>query len=116
LFFCEVGYNKKQQQKTTTIMTMSNGTTEIFSTQEMRWIVVEKFKHKGVSYYYSPAVLGGPVDDGEVLYDAGTEEYDSTVPCHSVVGVWDDSGGKVVDYTEYMASYRSYMASISSCK
>ena len=91
---------------------MINGTTEIYSVQEMRWIVVDKFEHKGVSYYYSPAVLGGSVDDGEILYDAGREEYDSTVPCHSVVGVWDDSCGKVVDYAEYMSSYRSYMREI----
>lgn len=85
------------------------GTTEIFSAEEMRWLVVEKFEHKGVFYYYSPSVLGGPVDDGEVLYDGESEAYDSTLPSHSAVGVWDESRGKVIDYETYMASYRSYM-------
>ena len=95
---------------------MSYGTTEIYSAEEMRWLVVEKFVHKGVSYYYSPASLGGDVDDGEVLYDAGTEEYDSTLPSHKAIGVWDGSRCKVVDYDTYMASFRSYMDSIHSSK
>ena len=64
-------------------MTITEGTTEIFSTQEMRWLVVDTFEHNGVFYYYSPAVLGGAVDDGEVLYDAVTEELDSTPPSHA---------------------------------
>ena len=93
---------------------MSYVTREIFSAEEMRWLVVEKFDHKGVSYYYSPASLGGDVDDGEVLYDAGTEEPDSTLPCHNAIGVWDGSRGEVVDYDTYMASFRSYMESIHS--
>jgi hypothetical protein len=91
---------------------MSYVTREIFSAEEMRWLVVEKFDHKGVSYYYSPASLGGDVDDGEVLYDAGTEEPDSTLPCHNAIGVWDGSRGEVVDYDTYMASFRSYMEKI----
>ena len=91
---------------------MSYVTREIFSAEEMRWLVVEKFDHKGVSYYYSPTSLGGDVDDGEVLYDAGTEEPDSTLPCHNAIGVWDGSRGEVVDYDTYMASFRSYMEKI----
>ena len=91
---------------------MTYGTTEIFSAQEMRWLVVEKLKHKGVYYYYSPSSLGGDIDDGDVLYDAGTEAYDSTLPSYSVVGVWDTSSGGIVDYDTYMASYRTYMAAI----
>jgi hypothetical protein len=86
---------------------MSNETREIFSTQEMRWLVVDTFEHNGVFYYYSPGVLGGAVDDGELLYDAGSEEFESTPPSHSVVGVW--SCGEVVDYETYMASYRRCM-------
>ena len=97
-------------------MTIIDGTTEIYSAQEMRWLVVEKFEHNGVSYYYSPAALGGDVDDGDVLYDAGTEEYDSTLPSHNAIGVWDGSRGEVVDYDTYMASFRRYMDNISSCK
>ena len=100
-------------------MTMINGTTEIYSVQEMRWIVVDKFEHKGVSYYYSPAVLGGAVDDGEVLYAASRLPPRSLPRCnqyHSAVGVWDGSRDVVVDYDTYMASYRSYMDNISSCK
>jgi hypothetical protein len=91
---------------------MSYVTREIFSAEEMRWLVVEKFDHKGVSYYYSPTSLGGDVDDGEVLYDAGTEEPDSTLPRHNAIGVWDGSRGEVVDYDTYMASFRSYMEKI----
>ena len=93
-----------------------SGTTEIFSAEEMRWIVVEKFEHKGVFYYYSPSVLGGPLDDGQVLYDGGTEAYDSTMPSHSLVGVWDDSRGKVIDYDTYMDSYRSYMEKLQGMR
>jgi hypothetical protein len=100
----------------TVSMRTTGGTREIFSTQEMRWLVVEEFEHKGVFYYYSPSVLGGPVDDGEVLYDAGTGKYDSLLPSHTAVGVWDSSRRKVVDYETYMASYHDYMDSISLCK
>jgi hypothetical protein len=95
---------------------MTYGTTEIFSAKEMRWLVVEKLKHKGVFYYYIPTTLGGDVDDGDILYDAGTEEYDSTLPSHSAIGVWDGSRGGVIDYNTYMASYRTYMDSILSSK
>ena len=97
-------------------MTITEGTTEIFSTQEMRWLVVDTFEHNGVFYYYSPAALGGSVDDGEVLYDAGTEEFESTTTSHSPVGVWDESCGEVVDYETYMASYRSYMSELQGMR
>ena len=118
LIWIYVVMGKKQTIKNqkSTSMDTSDCTREIFSPQEMRWLVVEKFEHKGTSYYYSPTVLGGEIDDGNVLYDTGIDECDFTHPSHSIVGVWDDSLKKVIDYATYMASYRSYMANILSCK
>ena len=59
LIWIYVVMGKKQTIKNqkSTSMDTSDCTREIFCPKEMRWLVVEKFEHKGTSYYYSPKVV-----------------------------------------------------------